>query len=343
MPGMQAEGIEKIILICYEANGNTFLNKSTTMKIGLLFFVGLFAVSCNSNNNAMIKLDFKKDLIPEGIAIDPATNSIFLNSLTHNKIVKCHIDGSSPADFIKSNQYGYLAGFGMLVKGDTLFALGNSLQKKNSHSILLLLHVKNAALIKAYTLNDSSFHYLNDLAVTGNGDIFITDSESDKIYTVNQSTGALEIYLQSDEIAHSNGIAVSEDGQYLYLASGQNGIRILERATKKIINQPNLDYRGIDGMKFYKNSLVAIVNGKKDSSENGVFRFSLNREHNTITRKEKIIPFEDNFRIPTTFAILDGYLYFIINTQLDQLDEASGNIVDSNKLRQYELMKFKME
>jgi hypothetical protein len=313
------------------------------MKIVALFFILLFFTSCSRKEKTFIALGFQKDLIPEGIAIDPGTHTIFLNSLRHSKIVKCNMDGTSPVDFINTNQYEYLPGFGMTVMGDTLFALGNSLFKKDSRSILLLLNVKTAALINAYTLNDTTFKYLNDLAVSANGDIFITDSENDKIYTIHRAKGLLEVYLESGDIANSNGIALSDDEKYLYLASYKTGIRIVEKLTKKIMNEPNLENRGIDGMKYYKNSLIGIISGKKTKTENGVYRFFLNRENSSIIRKEKIISWQENFKVPTTFAMMDGYMYFTINSQLDNFDEESGKIIDSSKLENYQLMKFKIE
>lgn len=313
------------------------------MKIVTIFFAFMFFTSCHNNKKELINLSFEKDLIPEGIAIDPSARTIFLNSLTHNKIVKCNIDGTNPTDLIKSNQFGYLPGFGMTIKGDTLFALGNSLAKSNSRSILVMINIKTGALLNSYTSNDTTFKYLNDLVVCANGDIFITDSESSKIYTIQHTKESLNVYLDSDEIANSNGITISDDQKYLYLASFKNGIRIVDRLSKKIINEPNLDNRGIDGLKYYRNSLIAIVNGKKRRSENGVYRLFLNEENTSIVRKEKIISFEANFKLPTTFAIIDTYMYFIINTQLDNYDGESNLIIDKDKLEQYQLLKFKIE
>ena len=121
----------------------------------------------------------------------------------------------------------------MTIKGDTLFALGNSLPRKNNKSILLLLNLKTGDLINSYSINDSTFIYLNDLAISSNNDIYITDSESNKVYTIQNSSEKLEIYLEDDEIAHSNGISISDDGKYLYLASYNTGIRIIDNKVKK--------------------------------------------------------------------------------------------------------------
>ncbi|WP_420321078.1 SMP-30/gluconolactonase/LRE family protein [Flagellimonas sp.] len=283
-----------------------------------------------------VTLGFEKDLIPEGIAVHLPSNKLYLNSLTKNKIVRCNLDGSNLEDFIASNQYGYLAGFGMTIKGDTLFALGNSLPKINNKSILLLLDIPSGKLINSYSLNNPDFIYLNDIAVGSDGKIYITDSESNNIYTINKATDQLEVFFSNDQIKHSNGIAISPDDRLLYFASYTSGIRILDISSKKLVNQPN-DHKGIDGMKFYDNSLVAIVNSRRDATLNGVYRFYLNENLSKIIKKEKIKGFAQVDDIPTTFDLDGGAMYFVSDSQMDLLNQETNKIIHSEKLENYQL------
>jgi hypothetical protein len=297
--------------------------------------------SCK-NKHDTVKLGFEKDLLPEGIAIDAPSKTVFLNSLTSNKIVRCNLDGSEPRDFIKNNEFGYLSGFGMTIKGDTLYALSNSLPKKDNQSVLILLNSKTGQLFDSYSLETDSFTFLNDLAVSENHTIYATDSESNKIYTINRTTKRFEIYLDIALLAHSNGIAISEDNQQLYIASS-NGIVVVDIETKEILNVPNKDFSGIDGLKFYKNTLIGIVNQHDDMDKNGVFRYYFDDKRTTIIRKEKIVSFDSTFNIPTTFDIFDAHLYFIINTQIDNINEETNQIIDTKKLESYILMKKKIK
>ena len=310
------------------------------MRRVYFFCLFVLAISCAKNEKELITLGFEKDLFPEGITTDPVTQTIYLNSLRHGKIVKCNVDGSGPSDFITIGQYNYLPGFGMTIKGDTLFALGNSLPKRNSKSILLLLNKNTGAFINSYAPTDTTFKYLNDLVVCRNGDIYITDSESNKIYTIQHDRDSLEVFLDSEEVKNSNGITISDDGKYLYIASMRRGIRIVDLSTKKILNERNPDYTVIDGMKYYKNSLIAIRELKDDK---GVFRFFLNEDGTAIIRKEKIIPYDNNFQAPTTFSIMDDYIYFIVNTQIDNFNDQKNEIIDSDKLKTLQMMKFKID
>jgi hypothetical protein len=313
------------------------------MKNGVIISVLFFLTSCSGNESKQIPLDFESDLIPEGIAIDPGSRTIFLSSLRHSKIVKCNLDGSAATNFIASHQDHFLPGFGMTIKGDTLFALGNTLPKHNGRSVLLLLNIHTGQLINSFSPIDSTFKYLNDLAISRTGDVFITDSESNKLYSIPRATGVMEIFMDSPEIANSNGITISEDGRYLYLASDKHGIRVLEIASKKIINEPNPGFGGIDGMKYFRHSLIAIVNGKRDERDNGVYRFLLNPENTAIIEKKRLIAPGEDFVLPTTFSILHGELYFVIDSQLANFDGEHNQIIDSARLKKYTLLKFKMD
>jgi hypothetical protein len=83
------------------------------------------------------------------------------------------------------------------------------------------------------------------------------------------------------------------------------------------------------------------VNAKK-GDENGIYRYFLNKDNSEITRKEKMFLFKDKSKISTTFSILDDYMYFVLNTQIDNLDSETGEIIDEKKLETYQLMKIRI-
>ena len=311
-------------------------------KIAVLFLL-IGCTHCIAVNERIITLEVEKDLIPEGIAIDAETKSIYLNSLMHSKILKCSIEGDNTTQVIAKNEYGYLPGFGMTIKGDTLFALGNGLESKTNRSILLLLNIRTGGLIDSYMIHDSTQTYLNDIAVSAKNDIYITDSESNRIYTIQHSRNQLELFLESNEIAHSNGIAISDDSNYLYLASYRNGIRVVDIKTREIINTPNKAYAGIDGMKYYRNSLLGIVNARRDPDKNGLYRYYLNKENTAVVRMEKMVPIGATFKIPTTFDIYNGHVYYIINSQLDNFNQKTNQIIDHSILEPYKILKKKID
>ncbi|WP_430907583.1 SMP-30/gluconolactonase/LRE family protein [Maribacter sp. 2-571] len=306
-----------------------------------MFFVML--VSCTSQQSEVFQLQFEHDLIPEGIAVDGNTDRVYLNSLKREKIVFSKVNGQNPATFIDTREHGYLSGFGMTIKDDTLYALGNSLTKKRNSSVLLLLQLSTGHLIDSYSLNDGGFHYLNDLATSPKNNIFMTDSESNRIYQIQRPFKNIELFMDSEEVSNSNGIAISDDGDHLYLASTK-GIRIVAMDSKEIVNRPNEKYTGIDGLKFYGNNLYGIVNMfSNENGRNGLYKYTLNTAGTKIVNTEKPVTFEKDDIIPTTFAIANGAFYFVANTQLDNFDEDKKAIVDPKRLQPYRLRKVPVE
>ncbi len=301
----------------------------------------LLSIAIHGQDHTLTQLPFEKDLIPEGIAVDAKNQKVFFNSLRRNTIVRCNLDGSQPEEFLEPNGYDYLSGFGMTVKGDTLYALGNSLPKKNNTSILLLLHRETGALLDSYKLNDTTTIYLNDLAVGAQGEVYITDSESDAIYTLNHTTNQLEVFFQHPEIQYSNGIALSDAGTLLYLASYAHGIRILDLKKKELVNEANL-YKGIDGMKYYNHHLVAIVNGNRDGTKNGVYCYRLSDDGRAIETQERVMALQDPSAIPTTLDIAKDTLYCIGDTQLDNFNQETNQIIDPSLLKPYYLIQLNL-
>ncbi|NAY91519.1 hypothetical protein GTQ34_06285 [Muricauda sp. JGD-17] len=307
-------------------------------------FVGLFFLAVcvsHSQQTRLLSLAFEKDLIPEGIAIDAKAGKVYLNSLKYGKIVRCNLDGSNPEDFIGPNEHGYLSGFGMTMVGETLYALGNVLPKNGNKSILLLLNTESHQPISKYTIENNQFIYLNDLTVGENEEIYITDSESSDLYTINKNTNELEVFFAHDEIKHSNGIAISPNGKLLYLATYTTGIRVLEIASKKLLNTPN-EHKGIDGLKYHQDHLYAIVNGRRNPSQNGVFQFRLNQHESEIVGAKKMWAFENPTDIPTTFALYEDSMYFVSDSQLGNLDQDSNQIIALDELKTYQLVQLRL-
>lgn len=304
-------------------------------KLTLFFLVSLLLTSCTKSESDTVTLNFEKDLIPEGIAVDTQSGKFFLSSLRKNKIVTANGDGTNAADFIGSGQYDYLSGFGMTIKGDTLYALSNGLQKQGNSSVLLLLHKKTGQLIAQYKTNVLPYGYLNDLAISKNNEIFITESQSNKIYHIQRPGMNLQVYLDTVAVEHSNGIAISDDNSKLYLAS-KSGIRVVDVQTKKILNQPDNASSGIDGMKFYKNSLIGIV-------EKALMRYFLNEDGTEIIDIKVLIRFDSTYKSPTTFDIVGDTIYFIKNVQLDNFNDSTNAVINPNELESLVLMKYKVE
>ena len=140
---------------------------------------------------------------------------------------------------------------------------------------------------------------------------------------------------------YPNGITISPDDKYLYVASDTNGICVIDLKKRKLLNT-NLSEtsKGIDGLKFYKNSLIGIQNEVQNKSEIKIIRYFL--DSTMVRMSEQMIIDQDNptFDIPTTFVIVNNNLFCIANSQLGNYSRKG--IKDKSILTNVNILKYKL-
>jgi WD40 repeat protein len=295
-----------------------------------LFFTFITLIGCQSNPIEKISLMDSKDLIPEGITISRQT--VFMSSIHQNKIVQFDINNHKISNFIERNQYGFKSGVGLLAKDSLLFALTNDLNADSLTSTLFVFNINQKKLVKTFELKDSVKHFLNDLTINALNQVFITDSKQHKIYTLDYPNGRIEEYLSTSENKYPNGITVSKDNKKLFIASENNGLRIVDIATKKILNKPSLETVGLDGIKFHDGKIYAVRNADKSIEKHKLMVISLTDNEEDIKKVDVLIEKHPLFNVPTTLDISEGYIYMIANSQMDNLNQLTNTIIDSTIL-----------
>jgi hypothetical protein len=282
-------------------------------------------------------------LIPEGLASDENSKTFFMGSLAKNKII--NFSQSQPQrDFISSNQDGIWSVVGMKVSPDGKSIWVCSATERdtiNGYSAIFQFELKTAKLLKKIVKNTKDGqHFFNDVVVTQNNRAYFTDSKNGKVWLATQDSDQLtEI---ASQLIYPNGIALDEANLALYVADFR-GIQRIDINTNKMttVNSQNFTYmNGIDGLYFYKGSLIAI----QDSGNNDdrVVRFYLDKKGEKLIRPEILQSFRSDFIIPTTGAIMGNEFYYIANSQLRYL-KSDGTYVDVEKLKAPVVLKIKLD
>jgi sugar lactone lactonase YvrE len=332
--------IEKGPLSIFRYYFNSYLNSIPNMLKYFLFFVLTSCLSCQSGAIEKINLKDSKDLIPEGITINGQT--AFMSSIHKNKIVQFNLKDNKIYDFIEPNLYGFKSGVGLFSKDTLLFALTNDLINADSlTSTLFVFDIKRKKPIKTFQLKDSIKHFLNDLTITDLNQIFITDSKQHKIYKLDYPNGQIEEYLPAFDNKYPNGITLSKDNKKLFIASENNGLRIVDIATKRILNRPSLETGGLDGIKYHDGKIYAIRNADKSAEKHELLAISLTNNEEKIEKVETLIEKYPLFNVPTTLDIANGYIYMIANSQMDNLNQSTNKIIDSTILTNTYILKIK--
>jgi len=224
------------------------------------------------------------DFCPEGIAYDPVKKVFFVGSFAKRKIVTVDASGRE-GFFAAEGQDGLAAITGMKVDARRrVLWVATSVPVDRSGpgdipgwSSVFKYDLETGRLVEKYPADPKTGpHLFNDLTVAGSGDVFITDSLLGAIFLIRADKKAgLELWTKPKHMTYPNGIALSDDNRRLYVAQGE-GVSVIsvETRSQSLLSVPDdMTLTGIDGLYFYKNSLVAV---QYDYSRGRVIQFFLN-------------------------------------------------------------------
>lgn len=268
------------------------------------------------------------DLVPEGIAFDKRTGAFFLGSTYKRKIVRIDSAGNV-SDFTQPAAHGLWGVLGMQVDAQRrhLWAIashaGNGMPMQNmtpgdeGSSAVFKFDLESGALIKKYLLTpDPDRHFLNDLVVSASGDVFISDSGASTIYTIARERDTLEMFLALGDAGSPNGITLSDDERYLFVALWDGGdvgrIEVASRQLSLLAMPQDVEVHA-DGLYFFENSLVSI---EPFETSKVVNRYFLDSNAERVVRHVILEKDHASLAQPTTGVIVDDELHYIANSQL---------------------------
>jgi streptogramin lyase len=312
----------------------------------VFIIICLLIVSCNQENTVNVAYRIsEKDLIPEGITYASVTKSFYLSSIYKTKIVQINAETGEIKDFIPSDLLN-LSFLGLFVDEtrNHLWACGNMTQNGKTLSMVSKFNLISGELLKSYSYFDTVANTYNDIAEDGVGNIYFTDSDGQCIYRIDSQTDSVSIFFDGIAITHPNGIAISPDNKYLYIASNNKGIRVMDIEKREIIGEPDtlIDSRGIDGLKYYRNSLIGIQNEVKTRSEVKIAQYFLDNTGTKITGMKIIDQNNPGFDIPTTFTIARNHLYCLANSQLWNINFSEMKINNPEELKEILILRYKI-
>ena len=289
----------------------------------------------------------EKDLIPEGIAYDPRKNVFYLSSIYKRKVIAILPDGST-FDFIPEAGDGVLSTLGMKVDAarNHLWVLSamqtgkarTGGEEEIGKSYVHQYDLASKQLLTVYSPDDTAKHLFNDLTITLNGDVYLTDSEEGSIYKIDVKNQMLQRWYQGELMYYPNGITISPDQRYIFVAHwiGISRISLVDTQETLIIPKAKTTLTGIDGLYFYDNGLLAVQNGAGPQSR--IMKFELNTTYDTVTKTTILESDHPSHNIPTTGVVVGDNFYYIANSQLQSFTP-DGKIFPMDKLEPVYILK----
>jgi len=263
----------------------------------------------------------------ESIAYHEQAGAFFFGCIRERKIIKRDNAGLA-TDFVKSGDSGMAAIFSVRInqaKG-WLWACSSPVPEiKNYDSTLrsavFKFDIKSGKLLAKYQTKDYVSSVFGDMALKSNGDVFVSDGKSNTIFAVNESTGQLDPFFKSDEFWNIQGICFSHNDRYLFISDYIKGPYRLDLSDKSLIKLAStIDHslKGIDGLLFYNNSLIAIQNGVTPHRST---RYFLNSTMTGIDSANIIDRKHPAFNEPTMGCLSGSQFYYVANSPWSAYDD----------------------
>ena len=291
----------------------------------------------------------QRGLVIEGVAYDPSDESFYLSSVRERKILKVSAE-RRVSDFATEVD-GLWSAMGMKVDARrrhlwvataAVKQMTNFRREEEGQSGVLKFDLRTGKLIKKYTVgNRAQAHWLGDLVVNERGDVFVTDSLTPALYVLRAGASELVPLLEGAPFVSPQGLDFSPDGKKLFIADYSKGIFVYDvesGKTEALAAPPASTLIGIDGLYFYKNSLIAIQNGTRPHR---VVRIFLSRDLRSATRVEVVEANNALFDEPTLGVLIKESFYYIANSQWGTVDK-DGNLAPTEKLRDTIVLKTKL-
>jgi DNA-binding beta-propeller fold protein YncE len=289
----------------------------------------------------VVALD-QKDLHPEGLLYLPPTKTWLATSIRNGKIVSFDPKTGKCKDWLAIE--GMFSVFALKADSDerVLWAATSAVPQLASFkpelegkAEVLKIDISSRKILARYSIDGN--HVFGDLAVSKNGTVYISDSATAAIYKIenNEMTEWLNL---AGHAFNLQGITFDAKQTTLYIADYLKGILKIEMAsksTKWLAFPEGTTVKGIDGLLWHANSLIAVQNGVNPIR---IIRFELDNK-GELSGYKIVDHNRPEFNEPAMGAIHDDKFYFFANCPWNADDEKS--ILDISKAEAPALYSFR--
>lgn len=205
---------------------------------------------------------------PEGVTFDQRTNAFFVGATRDGTIYRGTLDSTTVGEFIPGAP-GRSA-IGMKASGGNLYVAGGTT------GAISVFDIATGQEVAAFATGPGGF--LNDLVVTQNGDVYVTDSFRPTLWHVTAAqvadgAGPVEAIPVGPEIQYTagafnlNGIVAREDGNQLIVVQSNNGKLFRTDFDEGAVNGRTIHQIAVeplvggDGMLLDRGRLIVVQGG----------------------------------------------------------------------------------
>jgi len=272
-------------------------------------------------------------LIPEGIAYDPLGKRFFIGSIAQRKIIVTNSQGEA-RDFSNFNdKLDPVLGLTVDSVRGALYAVSTNgfeeSAKKERRNAVIRYDLKSGRLTDRFSAADAA--QLNDLAVTPDGMLYVTDSETGTLFRKKPEEKALTRLGEAGALRGANGIALGGDGTlYVTLSTGIARVDLKTGVPTRLSQPDTIVTGGCDGLYWHEGDLLGVQNS---TNPGRIIRIAL-AEKGTLIGGLTVLQshHHPDFDEPTTGAIANGALNVIGNSYVSHY-QPDGSIKNVDGLK----------
>ncbi len=255
------------------------------------------------------------ELVPEGIAYDPHSQSFFIGSIAKKKIVRIEW-GNAVSDFTRADSnLDSVLGLAVDSPRRTLYAASSSALtdegRKRPRNAVVAFDIDSGRLTRRVDVPEAL--QLNDVAVARGGRVFASDSASGAIFEI-PALGPARVVVPANQLRGSNGLAASPDASRLYVAHS-TGLAVVDIASgrvQRVANNTRESIAAIDGLYEWQGQLIGVQN---ITNPGRVILITLSGDGATVTQVKTLLSHHHNaLDEPTTGAVTERGFFLLAAT-----------------------------
>lgn len=289
------------------------------------------------NSSTAFSFGFEDFFHPEGIAYQNQKDRFLISDVRNGLIYSFGSDGSERKLVIDLTAHGYWSAMGMAFDPNdpkklwiATAALPNYSkygEELKGKSAVLRIDLETSSVEQSFSTEGE--HLFGDLIVGVDGTVFVSDSYQPVIYTIQSEGHSMEEFLRHGTWWNLQGLALSGDGQVLYVADYITGIHRIDLKTKSVepLIEENERLRGADGIYQNQGRLFLLQNGTEPKRISSI---RLDTQGygmpESLTVIDQALP---ELNEPTLGTWVGNQLHFIANSPWPHYDEQQNPVAES--------------
>jgi DNA-binding beta-propeller fold protein YncE len=262
-----------------------------------------------------------RQLLPEGIAYDSATQRVFVSS-TYRGSISVVRKGQVIKTFVISKGQSVM-GLAVDAERNRLIAVVSQLAPDKPRDAIIVLNLQSLKIDQRIEVPDAKL--LNDVAMGALGELYVTDSGAGRVWRVSLGENQVTPLIDAGALRGPNGIAFDQGVRRLYVATSRGVVTAALGDSTNPMSPfmplslpPGQSLALIDGLYLDRGSLIGIQNS---TNPGRVIRVKLSTDGTSATDVETLLSHHHADIVePTTASLAGNDLLLLATTNVTAMN-----------------------